>query len=574
MLSTFTVTNVADFGAGSLRQAIMQANGSGAPSTITFDIPGTGPQVISPESALPRITTPVTIDGYTQPGASPNTSMTGDNAVPLIVIDGAGVSNLSVGLQINGDNSTVEGLVIQNFNGAGVALMGANDTLAGDFIGTDPRGLTAQPNALGIGILGAGDVIGGTAPASRNLISGNSAGLGIANLSLTGLMSVSAIAGSVVQNNLIGTDATGSGDLGNTIAGVAILGSGNIIGGTAPGQANTIAYNGKAGSVLNLGVGVVIAALEPTASAPISVASSGDLISGNSIYGNHNMGIGLLNIPTASLLPLLNMSSVNIPSVVTSLLENINLGVSANNNNGSQTGPDNLENFPILASAVTQGGTTTVRGTLQSTPDSSFQAQFFSSPTASANGYGQGQVYLGQATVNTNSSGIGSFVFSPTTPVPVGQVIAATAIDGQNNSTEFSKAITVTAQAANSGPEVISVKRFGVKSQRQSIVITFNEQLDPTRAGTVGNYMLSLAMKKHHTVIKIKSAVYDPTALTVTLITKQKLKAHGPYTLTVSGTGGGLTDLSGDLLDGLSNGVPGSSFTTVLGAPIKAPKGA
>ena len=401
--------------------------------------------MISPESALPRITTQVMIDGYTQPGASPNTSTTGDNAVPLIVIDGAGVSNLSVGLQINGDNSTVEGLVIQNFNGAGVALIGANDTLAGDFIGTDPRGLTAQPNALGIGILGAGDVIGGTAPASRNLISGNSAGLGIANLSLTGLMSVSAIAGSVVQNNLIGTDATGSGDLGNTIAGVAILGSGNIIGGTAPGQANTIAYNGKAGSVLNLGVGVVIAALEPTASAPISVASSGDLISGNSIYGNHNMGIGLLNIPTASLLPLLNMSSVNIPSVVTSLLENINLGVSANNNNGSQTGPDNLENFPILASAVTQGGTTTVRGTLQSTPDSSFQAQFFSSPTASANGYGQGKVYLGQATVNTNSSGIGSFVFSPTTQVPVGQVIAATAIDGQNNSTEFSKAITVTA---------------------------------------------------------------------------------------------------------------------------------
>ncbi len=300
------------------------------------------------------------------------------------------------------------------------------------------------------------------------------------------------------------------------------------------------------------------------------------MISGNSIYGNHNMGIGLLNIPTATvLLPLLNISSVNIPSEVTSLLENINLGVSANNNNGSQTGPDNLENFPILASAVTQGGTTTVRGTLQSTPDSSFQVQLFSSPTASANGYGQGQVYLGEATVNTNLEQHRlRFVLQPRRPpVPVGQVIAATAIDGQNNSTEFSKAITVTAQAANTGPEVVSVKRFGVKSQRQSIVITFNEQLDPTRAGTVGNYMLSLAMKKHHTAVKIKSAVYDPTALTVTLITKQKLKAHGPYTLTVSGTGGGLTDLSGDLLDGLENGVPGSNFTTVLGAPISIPKG-
>ena len=104
-------------------------------------------------------------------------------------------------------------------------------------------------------------------------------------------------------------------------------------------------------------------------------------------------------------------------------------------------------------------------------------------------------------------------------------------------------------------------------------MITFNQQLDPTRAGTVGNYMLSLSMKKHHTAVKIKSAMYDPTALTVTLITKQKLKAHGPYTLTVSGTGGGLTDLSGNLLDGLGNGAPGSSFMTVLGAPVAAPKG-
>ena len=200
--------------------------------------------------------------------------------------------------------------------------------------------------------------------------------------------------------------------------------------------------------------------------------------------------------------------------------------------------------------------------------------QFFSSPTASANGYGQGQVYLGQATVNTNSSSLGSFVFSPSTPVPVGQVIAATAIDQHNNSTEFSKAIAVTAQAANTGPEVVSLKRFGVRSQRQSIVLKFNEQLDPSRAGMVGNYMLSLSMKKRHTSIKIKSAVYDPNALTVTLTTKQKLKAHGPYMLTVSGTGNGLTDLSGDLLDGLRNGVPGSNFTSVLGAPISKPKGA
>jgi hypothetical protein len=570
LLSAFAVTDVADFGAGSLRQAIMDANNAGGANTITFDIPGAGPHVISPATALPRITSPLTIDGYTQPGSSANTSTTGDNAVPSIVIDGAGITSLSqsIGLQVNADNSTLEGLVIQNFNGVGVALVGNNDALLGDFIGTDATGLISQPNGLGVGVLGAGASIGGTAASARNMISGNSAGIGIANLSLNSLTSVTPEAGSVVQNNLIGTSATGSGNLGNSIAGVAILGTGNIVGGTAPGQANTIAFNGEAGSVINLGVGIVIGALEPTANAPISVQSTGDLISGNSIYSNRNLGIGLLNIPTATLLPLLNTSTANIPSVVTNLLLNLNLGVTANNNSGNQTGPDNLENFPVLASAVTQQGTTTIRGTLDSLPNSSFQVQFFSSPTASATGYGEGQVYLGETTVTTGSSDMASFAFTPSTAVPVGQVIAATAIDSSNNTSEFSKAITVAAQAVTTGPLVVSVKRFGIKAQRQSIVLTFNEQLDPSRAGAVSNYSLFLVQKHKHSAVRIASAVYNPNTLTVTLTTKRKLAAHGPYSLTVSGTGAGLTDLNGTLLDGKGNGVPGSDFTTTLGAAI------
>ena len=136
------VTTVADEGPGSLRQAIYMANADGGTNTIAFDIPGSGPQVISPLSALPPITSPVIIDGYTQPGSRPNTSATGDNAVPLIVIDGSGISNIgqSLGLQVQADNSTVEGLVIQNFGGIGVVLSGADDVVQGDFIGTDPSG--------------------------------------------------------------------------------------------------------------------------------------------------------------------------------------------------------------------------------------------------------------------------------------------------------------------------------------------------------------------------------------------------------------------------------------------------
>ena len=103
---------------------------------------------------------------------------------------------------------------------------------------------------------------------------------------------------------MIGTNATGAGNLGNGVIGVALAGSGNIVGGTSPGQANTIAFNGEVGSVLNIGVGVVVMGLSPSASSPISVQSTGNLISGNSIHDNHNMGIGLLDIPTSSVLPL------------------------------------------------------------------------------------------------------------------------------------------------------------------------------------------------------------------------------------------------------------------------------
>src|SRR5262245_34376023 len=81
LLSGFTVTNTSDFGDGSLRQAILDSNSSPGANTISFNIPGTGPHVIQPQSPLPVISNPVVIDGYTQPGAAPNTATQGDNAI-------------------------------------------------------------------------------------------------------------------------------------------------------------------------------------------------------------------------------------------------------------------------------------------------------------------------------------------------------------------------------------------------------------------------------------------------------------------------------------------------------------
>src|SRR6185369_5159213 len=75
--ATFTVTNTNDSGAGSLRQAILDANATAGFDTVAFNIAGTGPHTIAPSSALPDITETATIDGYTQSGSSANTQPVG-----------------------------------------------------------------------------------------------------------------------------------------------------------------------------------------------------------------------------------------------------------------------------------------------------------------------------------------------------------------------------------------------------------------------------------------------------------------------------------------------------------------
>jgi len=575
LLSTFTVTTTADSGAGSLRQAIYTADNAGGTNTIDFDIPGSGPRVITLQSELPPITSPTIIDGYTQPGSSPNTSTTADNAVPLIVIDGSQITSIaqSLGLQLQAEGSSVQGLVIQNFGGIGVVVSGANDVVLGDFIGTDPTAMSARANGLGIAVIGSTDMIGGTAPAARDVVSGNEIGVAIASLSIGGPSLLTAEAGSTLQGDLIGTNATGTGNLGNSVIGVALAGSGNIVGGTSPGQANTIAFNGEVGSALNIGVGVVVIGLSPSASAPISVQSTGNLISGNSIHDNHNMGIGLLDIPTSSVLPFFATTTASIPSAVANFLSTVNLGVVPNAQTPSGTGPNNLQNFPVIASAVTGGGATTVQGTLQSTPNTAYKVQVFSDPTPGASGYGEGQVYLGQTSVTTGANGLATFALTSSTAVPVGQVIAATAIDPSGNTSEFSKAVTVTSTVTTAPLQVQSIQRIANGKHPTSIVLTFGQALNPASAENLANYSLYLVKNRPHnrppkeTLVKIKSAVYDSTTMTVTLTTKTKLNEIGEYSLTVSGTG--VTNLNGSLLAG-SNGVPGTNYTTILGPPIKA----
>lgn len=117
--ATFTVTTTADSGPGSLRQAILDANASPGADTITFAIGAMGSQqTIQPTSALPTITEPVTIDGWSQGGSS----YTGP---PLIELRGSLAGSSNIGLNVIGGGSRVRGLVINGFtgtNGAGIRL--------------------------------------------------------------------------------------------------------------------------------------------------------------------------------------------------------------------------------------------------------------------------------------------------------------------------------------------------------------------------------------------------------------------------------------------------------------------
>ena len=132
--ATFQVTTTTDNGnnnnptVGSLREAIIKSNLAAGTDTIDFNIPGSGVHIFSLITALPVITDPVVIDGYTQPGAKANTLPNNDDAILLIEITGTNPFNFSVdnGLVITAGSTTVQGLIINGFKGTGNAMGGRN----------------------------------------------------------------------------------------------------------------------------------------------------------------------------------------------------------------------------------------------------------------------------------------------------------------------------------------------------------------------------------------------------------------------------------------------------------------
>ena len=153
VLATFTVTNLNDNGAGSLRQAIIDANAAGGADSITFDVAGT----INLQTALPDISEQLTIDATSAPGYA---------GTPVVVLDGTNTTGAN-GLSFiaGSDNSILTGIAITNFDAAGVAIVDASDITIGGSASGDGN-LITNNGGDGVAISGA--------TATGNSVLGNS----------------------------------------------------------------------------------------------------------------------------------------------------------------------------------------------------------------------------------------------------------------------------------------------------------------------------------------------------------------------------------------------------------------
>jgi hypothetical protein len=578
----------------------------GTNDTINFNIPGNGVKTINvgnnPSASgigLPAIVKPVVIDGYTQPGASHNTLANADNAVLLVELNGAsagtgtakvGIAGLTFGAGSGG--STVSGLVINHFSGDGILVQSSGNTITGNFIGTNPAGTTggngmgnantgfdmATPFRAGIYIDNASsNVIGGTTPDARNIVGGNildnihvvgdtgaafnsvlgnfvgvnAAGTGILYFSgfwgieVSGVNAfVNSIGGTtsgarnviggnadgidlddgahanLVQGNFVGVGADGVTATANRLHGVALRNQGgspgvssNLIGGMQAGAGNLVANNGAAG----------VAVFGDPDVTPFNIDN---VILGNSIFNNGRRD-------PAFMLGIDLVAGTQFP---------LDDGNTPNDFGDGDAGPNNLQNYPVLTSAIPSNGGTTVTGTFNSRNNNgagrTYRIEFFSSPAASESGFGEGQTFLGfrEVTIGPNTGLFGeqgqgtvSFTAAGLPSVPSGDPITATATQLINGPGSTPLSTSEFSEAFKSGLPALSISDAdGSEKNSGTSLFTFTVNLSPASSQTV--------TVKYHTVDNTATAAdHDYTAVPPTVLTFMPFETAKTVTVKVTG---------------------------------------
>ncbi len=479
-VSFCTVTTTADSGLGSLRNCINYAN-SNPGITIRFDIATAANRsagaddwwAISPTSPLPAVTADnIDIDATTQTSNQGDTNSAG----PEIEIDGTGAGAAADGLVIAGSSSgnTIRGFSINNFSDNGILLLGDSNTVAGNYVGLSADGTTVAGNNSndtadqgGIRIESASNTIGGTVIADRNVISGNRrAGIQLFGAGATG---------NDIYGNYVGLDAVGTLDRGNGGEGIDFQFSvGNTIGGPLAGQRNVISGNDSDGIEIDGGDSNVIqnnyigtdntgVFLVPNTRDGIDIndnagdgatnnliggtgANEGNLIRGNGIYG----------------VQVREPASVNNTIVRNSIYDNVTLdidlnddGVSTNDANDADAGPNDILNYPAITKVRHSGGTLTVDYTLD-VPAGDYRIEFFKNP-GGAHGSGNGGGESFAATHTITHGGTGSELFSHSFAGSAGDIVTSTATEEfagptYGSTSEFSNAETAVGDIAARWP--------------------------------------------------------------------------------------------------------------------------
>ncbi|QDU99025.1 cadherin-like domain-containing protein [Lignipirellula cremea] len=407
VVSTYIVSNTNSSGAGSLAQAITDANTSAGYDRIEFQLDVADPNYIDPSPGnpgsgdeywtipltqeLPSITEGVEIDATSQAGFS---------GTPVIEIDGSALGVDQNGFTLEGGGVTIRGFAINRFSGAGIEILNTSDdnTIAGNYLGTDITGAqTGFGNRYGITVEGDNNTIGGVTADDRNLISGNNT-----QSDSYGIGFLDDAHDNRVLGNYIGTTADGLSALANG-QGVLFLefADQNVIGGEAAGQGNVIAFN--------TGNGIAIT----------SSFSEENAFVRNSIHSNGLLGIDL---GTA--------------------------GANANDSGDGDTGANSLQNAPVITSATTNGAQTNISVTLNSNASTRYRVEIYSSTMADSSGYGEGETFLGVVDLTTNGLGNASFSTTLFEHLPTGTYISAIASrldadDAPLETSEFSAVVIV-----------------------------------------------------------------------------------------------------------------------------------
>ncbi len=467
----FTVTNASASGAGSLAQAVINANATAGYNIIKFNIPGNCPRRIVLAAGL-SLQGSTLLDGWSQPGNIKNTEEVSWNAAPCIILDGNGSVGTAVltAPQIGAGNLQVRGLAFEGFSTAILLSFGRNHLIFGNqFAG---RVGTAGPvlggNNIAITVAGQvfNTVIGGSDEPNRNLIgSSTTAGVQFIGASVTS---------NRVVNNLIGLDKNAAFALPN-LDGVYISGSGNSVTGnrisrnsrdgvvltSSNAHHNTVADNFLGGSIYSgpltfpgngrmgvlldnsahdnrIGPDNVIGSNGDSGVRVLSAAGGRNAIIGNRINLNGSPGIDL---------GADGVSSNNIDP----LSCNATIGCAANR---GQNFPRVTEALRVRSGFIPAGHPIRVNGSLTTTVSASpYRIEFFGSDSCYNEGNGEGSRYLGFVDVVVANAGIcgpdnncnKTFqTYLNELNVDIGDVITSTATSPDGNTSEFSECMMVT----------------------------------------------------------------------------------------------------------------------------------